>query len=156
MQWCRPAICRARSRTCGLFSDLCPASAETGRAGVIRAMYAAPVRTKLWRTDTGSLIKKILPPLIIALGEQTHQVPASVQVKRLGRARKLHVGLIGRAAALAIVARIATGHKILPSAIPAARPRQNMIQRQFRRRQRAGAVLAAITVPPQDTLPRNP
>ncbi len=50
------------------------------------------------------LVEQILPPLIVAFREQAHQVAAGMQTERTWRARQLHSGFFGRAAALAIVA----------------------------------------------------
>ena len=100
-------------------------------------------------------IKQILPPLIVALGKQPHQMPAGVQTKRPRRSSQLHARFIRRPAALAIIAGMAARHQILPGSLARARSRNHVIQRQFAARHDAMAILTRVTVAHQNVLPRQ-
>src|SRR5580692_2679135 len=67
------------------------------------------------------LIEQILAPLIVALAEQPHQMPASMQTERPRRARQAHARFIRRTAPLAVIAGMAAGHQILPRRLAGAR-----------------------------------
>src|ERR1022692_1470016 len=84
-------------------------------------------------------IEQILPPLLVALAQQPHQMPAGVQTERPRLPRQLHPRFLRRAVALPVVARIAARHQILPIGFARARPRHHVVQRQLRRRQRGAA-----------------
>src|SRR6266853_1535609 len=51
-----------------------------------------------------SSIKQILPPLLIALAQQAHQMPAGVQAERTRLAGQLEPGLFRRATAFPVIA----------------------------------------------------
>ena len=67
---------------------------------------------------------------------------------RIGEQR--HPGFVGRAVAFALVAHSACGAEVFRPGAPAARTRQNVIERQIEGRAARAAVLAAITVARQN------
>ncbi len=101
------------------------------------------------------LVKQILPPLIVALREEPHQMPARMQTKRPRSASQFHARLLRSPTTLLVVARMAARDEILPSRFPRARPRDYVVERQFARRHRPVAILAYELVAHQDILPRQ-
>src|SRR5262245_16128387 len=99
---------------------------------------------------SGSSVEQILPPLIVALTQQPHQVPAGVQAEWTRGPRQAHPGFIRSPVPLAIVAGMATSNQILPGGFSLARARHYMIQRQLIRAECTHAVLAGITVAHQN------
>ena len=96
---------------------------------------------------------QILAPLFLRLPEHADQVAAGVEVVGPRLARKFQSGLFGGAVALAVVAAVAAGDEVVPRALPAARARHHVVERQLRRRQAVAAELAGIAVAQQDVLP---
>src|SRR5260370_24765869 len=101
------------------------------------------------------LIEEVFAPLIVALGQQSHEVPAGVQAERPGCSRQLEPGFLGRTAALAIVARMAAGHKILPSGFAGARARDHVIESEFAGGHGPVTILAGVAVAHQDIFARK-
>src|SRR5258708_2688802 len=100
-------------------------------------------------------VKQILAPPFIAVPDQPHQLPGSVQRKRPRSARQLQAGFFRCPVALAVIAPVAAGHQVLPGRSPASRARHHVVQRQFRARKYAHAKLTSIAVPQQYVLPRK-
>src|ERR1700675_4231013 len=75
---------------------------------------------------TSRLVEQILPPLIVALAQQAHQMTAGMQTERTRRACQTHSSFFRSAAALAIITRMAAGHQVLPSGFPRARSRNHV------------------------------
>src|SRR5215471_4756554 len=63
-----------------------------------------------------------------------------------------HPRLFRRAVAFAVVANLAGGHKVFGKCSPAARFRQDVIERQIERRATPAAILAAVTVAREDAM----
>src|SRR5580698_959319 len=82
-------------------------------------------------------------------------MPAGVQTERAGGARQLHSTFFRRAAALAVVARMAAGYQVFPGSLSGARARNHVIERQLARGHGAMAILAGITVAHQNVLARK-
>ena len=102
-----------------------------------------------------ALIKQVLTPLIVALGKQSHQVPARVQAERTRGACQFETGFFRRAAAFAIIARMAAGHQIFPRGFAGARSRHHVIESELARRHRPVAILASVAIAHQDVLTRE-
>src|SRR5579883_3642133 len=94
----------------------------------------------------GVLIKQILAPLGVALAQHAHQVAARVEAERPRLPGQFHPGFLRGAAALAVIARMAAGHQVLPCRLAGARTRDYVIQRELRRRQGAMAILAGVAI----------
>src|SRR5258708_15497068 len=78
-----------------------------------------------------NLIEEVLAPLIVALGQQAHEVPAGVQAEGAGRSPQFEPGFLPRTAALAIVAGMAAGHQNFPSGFARARARGHRVESEF-------------------------
>src|SRR5260370_26540915 len=131
----------------------------TCRRFQIRTLHVIfPLRTssrrRFVKVMNAELVEQVFLPLVVALGEQTHQVAAGMQAEGPGRAGELHAGLLGRAAALAVVARMAARDEILPGGLAGARARNYVVERQLRGRHRPMAVLAGVAVAHQNVLAR--
>src|SRR5258708_14128513 len=114
-----------------------------------------PSRRRFVKVMNAELVEQILLPLVVALREQTHQVAAGMQAKRPRRAGELHAGLLGRAAALAVVAGMAARDEILPGGLAGARAGNYVVERQLGRRHQAMAVLTGVAVAHEDVLARQ-
>jgi hypothetical protein len=73
-----------------------------------------------------------------------------IQRRRIGEQR--HPRLFRRAVALTVVANLAGGHQIFGQRPPAARLRQDVIERQIEHRAPAAAILAAVVVAREDAM----
>src|SRR5258708_37511944 len=113
-----------------------------------------PSRRRFVKVMNAELVEQILLPLVVALGEQTHQVAAGMQAEGPGRAGELHAGLLGRAAALAVVAEMAARDEILPGGLAGARAGNYVVERQLGGRHRPMAVLAGVAGAPQGGVTR--
>src|SRR6185436_383931 len=98
------------------------------------------------------LIQKVLPDLRIRPSLQPVQ---RVPFGALGVADEADVGLAEELVALAHVARQAGADDVLPGRLAAARDRDDMVERELRRRELAAAVLAAVLVAQIDIAPRE-
>src|SRR5205085_11420500 len=85
----------------------------------------------LQRLTADTLVEQVLSPLIVRPSHETHDVAAGVKVKCTRFAHQLHGSFGGRLISLAPVARMAAGHKILPSGRASARSGNHMIERQL-------------------------
>src|SRR5579862_3016780 len=101
------------------------------------------------------LVEEILAPLLVALPNQAHQLPRSVQRERTRAPLQLEARFFRRAIALAVVAGVAACDQILPGRAPAARARHHVVERQLRRGKRRAAELARVAVAQQDVLARK-
>ena len=61
-----------------------------------------------------TLIKQILPPLIVRPAHQPHDVAAGMEIEGAGLAHQLHAGFQRKLVALAAIASVAAGYKIFP------------------------------------------
>src|SRR5580704_3535854 len=93
------------------------------------------------------LIKQVLTPPLVPVADKPHQLPRGMQRERPRPPRQLESGLFRRPVALAVVATVATRHQVFPRRTPSARPRHDMVQRQFRAGKNSPAKLASIPVP---------
>jgi len=100
-------------------------------------------------------IKKILPPLVVGPSHEAHDVAAGVEIEGARLAHELHAGFAGELVALAAIAGMAAGHKILPSGSATARPRDNVVKRQVARGQHFTAELTGIAVTQQNVFARE-
>jgi hypothetical protein len=62
-----------------------------------------------------ALVKQILPPLIIRMPHQAHDVAAGVEIEGARFSRRLHIGFVRQLIALTAVAGMAARDKIFPS-----------------------------------------
>ena len=99
-------------------------------------------------------IEEVFPPLIITPTHQPHNVPARVQIERPWLAHQFHAGFSGELVAFAAVAGVATGHQIFPGGAASAGAGDDVVQREFARRQKRGAVLAGVAVAQQNVFAR--
>src|SRR5258708_22986219 len=97
-----------------------------------------------------NLIEEVLAPLIVALGQQAHEVRAGVEAEGPGRSRQFEAGFLRRTAALAIVAGMAAGHQIFPSGFAGARARDHVIESEFAGGHGPVTILAGVAVAHQD------
>src|ERR1700692_2637331 len=102
-----------------------------------------------------ALVKQILPPLIIRVPHQAHDVATGVEIERARFSRRLHVGFVRQLIAFTAVAGMAARDKILPSRQSASGTWNHMIQREFAGGQRGAAILAGIAVAQQNVLSRQ-
>jgi hypothetical protein len=102
-----------------------------------------------------SLVKKILTPPLVAMADQPHQLPGSVQRKGPRPPRQLESRFFRRAVALTVIAAVAASDQILPGRTTAARPGQHVVESQFRTRKNPPAELARIAISEQDILSRK-
>src|SRR5437667_7749030 len=82
-----------------------------GRCHIRTEQVISPLRTRSRRRLVNTInfgwppsVEQVLLPLVVTFGEQTHQVTAGVQAEWPRGAREFHAGLLGRAAALSVVA----------------------------------------------------
>src|SRR6202795_2560230 len=101
----------------------------------------------------GPSIEQILPPLIIRMPHQPHDVATGVEVEGSRFARGPHVGFVRKLVALAAVAGMTAGDEVLPGGEAAARTRNDVIQREFAGWQRRAAILAGVAVAQQNVFP---
>src|SRR5208282_3671689 len=88
-----------------------------------------------------SSVEKVLPPLLVLMPDQAHELPRSVERKRPRTPGQFQAGFFRSPVALAIVAVVAAGYEVLPRRMSAARAGHNVIERQLRRRKRLTAKL---------------
>ena len=74
-----------------------------------------PSQQQAAKTKVLSSIKQILPPLLIALAQQAHQMPAGMQTERTRLAGQLEPRLFRRAAAFSVIAGMTAGDEVFPS-----------------------------------------
>ena len=101
-------------------------------------------------------IQKIAPTVVQVIGRKSP--PVFLQLGVSGPPRhtvRMHAALFGQAAALLRVACAARGHDIVPCRVPAFAARNDVIERQFRRRLAMRAVLARKTVAQKNVKPRK-
>src|SRR5271156_1188911 len=98
------------------------------------------------RTAIRKLIKEILAPLIVALAEQAHQMPAGMQAQGTRGARQPHPGFFRSPASFAIIARMAAGDQILPGGFASPGARLHVVERQLSGIESSQAILAGITI----------
>ena len=99
---------------------------------------------------------KIPPPTRISRPDHPHNMPRSMQRKRLRLPQQFHLRhLMQHLVPLPPIAPRAASHQVLPGRQSSPRPRNHMVQRQLRRRQHHRAVLTAIPIPQQNILPRK-
>ena len=99
--------------------------------------------------------EQILTPLLFTFAQQSHEMTAGMQAEGLGLAGQFHPGFFRRAATLAVVAGMAAGHQIFPGGFARAGTGNHVVERQFARRHKFGAVLAGIAIPHHDVLARK-
>src|SRR5713226_4441290 len=73
------------------------------------------------------LVKKVLTPPLIAMPDQPHKLPGSMQRERPGPPRQLQPRLFRRAVALAVIAAVAACYQVLPGGPPPARSRHHVV-----------------------------
>lgn len=61
-----------------------------------------------------NLVEEVLAPLLVAVADESHQLPRSVQRKRTRTPLELQSGFFRSAVTLAIVALVAARYQILP------------------------------------------
>ena len=96
----------------------------------------------------------MMPSLHVAIGVLAPDVVAfqfaqqgKSDILRLARlTHQRHVSLVGGTAAFAMVAVAASGHDIIPSRLPAARARHDMIDRELAAAGLGAAVLACLAI----------
>src|SRR5258706_8069790 len=73
-----------------------------GRCHIRTEQVISPLRTRSRRRLVNTInfglppsVEQVLLPLIVAFGEQTHQVTAGMQAERPRRTSELHAGLLG-------------------------------------------------------------
>src|SRR5258708_34029162 len=81
------------------------------------------------------LVKQILTPPLVAVSDQTHELPGGMQRKRPGPPGQLQASLFRGPGALPVVAAVAASHQIFPRRAAATRPRHHGSQRHFRSRE---------------------
>src|ERR1700730_13391410 len=79
-----------------------------------------------------SLIKQVLTPPLVAMTDQTHELPGGMQRERPRPARQFKSGLFRCAGSLAVVAVVAASDQILPGRTAAPRTRHYVVQGKFR------------------------
>jgi hypothetical protein len=97
-----------------------------------------------------SLVEEVLSPLLVAVADQAHQLPGSVQGKRTWAALELQPGLFGSTITFAVVALVAASHKVFPRRASPARTRHHVVERKLRRRKSVRAELASVAVAQKD------
>src|SRR5689334_2935671 len=91
---------------------------------ILRQAWAAQPRVS-------GLIEQVFAPLIVALAEQSHQVTAGVEAERARGAVQFHAGLVGGAAAFAVIAGVAAGDEVFPGGFAGAGARDDVIECEF-------------------------
>src|SRR5258708_33289701 len=99
------------------------------------------------------LVKQILTPPLVAVSDQTYELPGGMQRKRPGPPGQLQPILFRGPVALPVVAAVAASHQIFPRRAAATRPRHHVVQRQFRTREDPPTELTRIPVAQQNILP---
>ena len=75
-------------------------------------------------------VKQILPPLIVALTEQAHQMTARMQRERTRRALEFEASFVRRPVAFAVIARMAAGDQIFPGGFSGAGPQSGPLSKR--------------------------
>lgn len=101
------------------------------------------------------LVKKIFAPLLVAMSDQAHQLPRSVQCERSRPPLQFNSSFFRRAVAFAVVTRVAARHQVFPRRASPARTRHHVIQRQLGSGEHPRAKLARVPVAQQNILPRK-
>src|SRR5215471_1241251 len=83
------------------------------------------------RSVSTTLIKQILPPLIIALAEQSHQMPARMQTERLRQTSQAHPRFFRSPISLSVIAGMAARDQVFPGRLARARTRDHVIEGQL-------------------------
>src|SRR5262249_18051733 len=73
-------------------------------------------------------VEQVVPPLIVALAEKSHQVTARVQTEGARSASQTHPCFLRRTASLPVITGVAAGHEVLPSGFAGARARHYVVQ----------------------------
>ena len=77
------------------------------------------------------LVKQILPPLIVAMPHQPHDVARRVEIERARFAHGAHVGFVRQSVAFAAIAGMAAGDKVFPRREPTPRAGNDVVERKF-------------------------
>ena len=102
------------------------------------------------------LIEEVLAPAVVATTEHAHDLPAGMEREGTGIAQQEHViDFREHAISFAAVATVAAGDEVFPCGIAAARTRNDVIEREFARRQHHTTVLALITVAQENIFARE-
>src|SRR5579871_6453947 len=84
------------------------------------------------KTNAGGLggisVEEVLPPLLIRVAEQTHDVTAGMQIERPWFPHQLHAGFRRVAVPLFTIAGMAAGHQVFPTRVTATGTWNYMIQ----------------------------
>src|ERR1700686_3903767 len=101
----------------------------------------------------GPSIEQILPPLIIRVPHQAHDVATGVEIEGTRFARRPHVDFVRKLVALAAVAGMTAGDEVLPCGEAAARARDYVVEGKFSGGKRGTAILAGVAVAQQNVFP---
>src|SRR5579875_746390 len=100
-------------------------------------------------------VKQVFAPALVGAAQHAHDLPAGVKRERPRLAAQFQARFFRQAVALAAVAGMAAGDKVVPVGVSASRPRNDVVKSQFRSGKDLVAELAGIAVADQDILARE-
>ena len=100
-------------------------------------------------------VEEVFAPLVVAAAQQAHQVTAGMEAERARLAKEFHARFFRGAAALTIVAAVATGDQILPGGLAGSRARDDVVEGHLAGGQHLVAILAGVAIAHQNVFARK-